>query len=79
MDKAKLLANKLTPVQREAVLDGYIGDQGIVTVRSLMKKGLYRFESDTPNGRYGFMKLTDLGNAVRAALRAHASAMEGEG
>jgi hypothetical protein len=38
------------------------------TVRSLRDKGLFHLVIDSPNGQCGFMHLTPLGEAVRAAL-----------
>ena len=63
------LAKSLTPVQKRAVADGYIGDQGMATIKSLLRKDLYHLVIDSPNGRYGFMRLTERGDAVRRIIR----------
>ncbi len=69
MDEVERIVRGLTKAQREAVKDGYIGDQSIMTVRALREKGLFELVIDSPNGRAGFMHLTAPGLRVRAALK----------
>ena len=64
---------RLTMAQKSAILDGYIGDQVMVTVNALKRKGLFHLVIDSPNGRCGFMRLTPLGIEVQAILRARAA------
>lgn len=65
----KGLVRSLTPAQRMYVRDASIhGDCNMVTVRALKRKGLFHLVISSPNGQCGFMRLTPLGEAVRAAL-----------
>jgi tRNA A37 threonylcarbamoyladenosine dehydratase len=66
--QAQSIARSLSIVQRDAVCRGGIGDHGITTVRALMRKGVMYLHIDSPNGRCGTMKLTSLGQQVRAIL-----------
>ena len=66
------LARSLTKVQRRYVADGCIhGDCSMQTTRALMQKGLFHLVIDSPNGQWGFLRLTDLGVAVQAILKAN--------
>lgn len=65
------LVRGLTKVQRRFVMDGCIhGDFSITTVRCLMRKGLFHIVTDSPNGQFGPMRLTERGLAVPSALKA---------
>jgi len=67
----KALVRSLTKAQRLLVTDGCVhGDFSMHTVRALKRKGLFHLVIDSPNGQCGFMRLTDLGVAVQAILRA---------
>lgn len=60
---------RLTPKQRQMVAAGCIhGDFTMATVRALKRKGLFSLHITSPNGRCGFMRLTEAGEALRAAL-----------
>jgi uncharacterized protein YjhX (UPF0386 family) len=60
---------KLTKVQAQYVKAGCIhGDCTMQTVRALVRKGLFALEISSPNGRAGFMRLTETGRAVQSAL-----------
>lgn len=64
-------AASLTKAQRYHVLNGCIsGDFSMSTVSALRRKGLFELVIDSPNGRYGLMKPTALGQQVRDYLRA---------
>lgn len=66
------MAAKLTKVQKQFVMDGCIhGDFRIVTVEALIRKGLFHVVPSSPNGQYGFARLTPLGETVRSALSQH--------
>jgi uncharacterized protein YjhX (UPF0386 family) len=68
------LALNLSRPQRMYVRDGAIhGDCAISTVRALTRKGLFRLVIDSPNGQCGLMRLTPLGEVVRALLTSEAS------
>lgn len=72
--RASAIARGLTKPQRKFVADGSIhGDCAMVTVRALQAKGLFCLVIDSPNGRCGFMRLTPLGEIVRAWLNAEHS------
>jgi hypothetical protein len=59
----------LTKAQKRFVIDGCIhGDFQMRTVRALRQKGLFDLEVNSPNGRAGFMRLTEFGKAVQAKL-----------
>ena len=59
----------LTKIQRMYVKDGSAhGDCSIVTIRSLIRKGIFYIEISSPNGKCGFARLTQLGKAVSDAL-----------
>jgi len=61
----------LTPKQRQFVIDGSIhGDFTMATVRALRDRALFYLHIDSPNGRFGSMRLTPLGETVRDILRA---------
>jgi hypothetical protein len=60
----------LTRAERRHVEAGYVGDCQPATVRSLQHKAMFFLHIDSPNGRCGFMKLTPLGESVRATIAA---------
>ena len=63
----------LTRRERQFVTDGCIhGDFQMRTVQSLKRKGMFYLHIDSPNGRCGLMKLTPLGENVRALIKAQA-------
>jgi hypothetical protein len=62
---------RLTLPQRRFVERGCIsGDFTMVTVRSLLRKGVFHVPPASPNGRYGFAVLTPLGEQVRDLIKA---------
>jgi len=63
------IAAKLTAAQRNAVQRGGIGDETMATVNALRRKGLMHLRIDSPDGRWGFMELTDAGQSVAAYLK----------
>lgn len=64
-----MVKRRLTRAQRLYVKDGAIhGGCTMATVRVLRAKRLFELVIDSPNGQCGFMRLTALGEAVRAAL-----------
>jgi DNA-binding MarR family transcriptional regulator len=68
-EQVRAVVRGLTKPQRTLVKDGCIhGDFTMTTVRALQRKGLFSLVIDSPNGRCGFMRLTPLGQAVRAAM-----------
>jgi len=61
----------LTRAQKRYVIDGCIhGDPALRTIRELQRKALFYLHIDSPNGRAGFLRLTPLGETVRAILKA---------
>lgn len=72
-DALERLATRLTPNQRYHVERGCIsGDFTMATVESLRRKGLMELVVDSPNGKCGFMELTETGRGVQSILRARA-------
>ena len=68
-EQFRQLLRGLTQRQRYHVKRGCIsGDFTMATVRALTRKGLMRLEITSPNGQCGFMRLTPLGERVRAYL-----------
>lgn len=64
------IARRLSPLQAELTKDGSIhGDFTMATVNALKRKGLFHLVIDSPNGQWGFMRLTPLGEAVQQHLR----------
>lgn len=60
----------LTRAQKRFVLAGCIhGDFQMQTVRELKRKALFYLHPTSPNGRYGEMRLTPLGETVRTTLQ----------
>ena len=64
----------LTRAERRHVEAGYVGDCQPATVRGLQRKAMFFLFIDSPNGRCGFMKLTPLGESVRATIAARQAA-----
>lgn len=62
------LARGLTDAQREAIRRGGIGDETMATVNALKRKGLMHLRIDSPDGRWGFMELTPLGQRLKAHI-----------
>lgn len=63
------IAAKLTEAQRRQVLNGTVSEPFTpATLRSLIRKRLMHVVPDSPNGRWGLMVNTDLGQRVRAYL-----------
>ena len=53
------------------VKDGCIhGDCSMTTARALMRKGLFSLEIDSPNGQWGFLRLTPLGREAQQIIKA---------
>ena len=68
------IARSLSPAQRRAIRRGGIGDETMATVNALMRRGLMYLRIDSPDGRCGFMELTDLGQSVAAYLKEQSNA-----
>lgn len=69
MGAVQKIAKALSPVQAEIVRRGcFSGDFTMATVNALKRKGLFELVISSPNGRCGFMELTDLGKQVRQHL-----------
>lgn len=67
---AQQIAKGLSKAQRYHVERGCIsGDFTLATVSALKRKGLMHLCIDSPNGQWGFMRLTELGVAVQSALK----------
>lgn len=65
----KAAARQLTAAERRYVLDGCIhGDCRPRTIQSLKSKAMFFLYIDSPNGRWGTMRLTPLGENVRTLL-----------
>ena len=71
----------LTRRERYHVERGGISDATPAMLRSLQNKAMFYLKIDSPNGRCGFMRLTPLGENVRALIKARAnpSTDQGEG
>lgn len=72
-DDVRFAVANLTRTQRHYVRAGAIhGDCTMQMVETLRRKGLFHLVIDSPNGQCGFMRLTPLGDAVSAVLKAKA-------
>lgn len=70
-DEVAVALRGLTRVQRVYVRDGSIhGDCTTRTAAALRDKGLFHLVIDSPNGQWGFFRMTPLGRAVHDHLRA---------
>lgn len=59
--------HRLTPAQKSAVRDGYIGDQQMRTVRTLKRLG-YFHAVDNPGTTCYHFELTEKGHALHETL-----------
>ena len=70
MDLDEVIAG-MSEAQRDEVMRGAAsGNYPISVTRALVRKGLQELVIDSPNGRCGFMRNTEAGEAVRARLLA---------
>ncbi len=68
MTHRKIIQCLTKPQRLEIIRGSFSGDFDIRTARALIKKGLMEHRITSPNGRYGPIINTELGNQVRDVL-----------